>query len=178
MKPSKTKNISSSGPAERLSCLDLCLEPQLSGCRGSRVIFGFSYRFVITRPCNTFKLLPSDLVFCAIPFSTSCYKLDTTSPSPYETINIVPTSEKTTNTNQSSTINPVSQTTTQPLTTSVHYLEPKTSSISDSKQTVLTQSSKLPSQTYLGETETMRENGKEKMKERTEENAPASSKPN
>uniref|UniRef100_A0A8C7EQ09 Potassium channel subfamily U member 1 n=1 Tax=Neovison vison TaxID=452646 RepID=A0A8C7EQ09_NEOVI len=135
-------------------------------------------KFVITRPCNTFKLLPSDLVFCAIPFSTSCYKLDTTSPSPYETINIVPTSEKTTNTNQSSTINPVSQTTTQPLTTSVHYLEPKTSSISDSKQTVLTQSSKLPSQTYLGETETMRENGKEKMKERTEENAPASSKPN
>nr|4HPF_A Chain A, Potassium channel subfamily U member 1 [Homo sapiens]4HPF_B Chain B, Potassium channel subfamily U member 1 [Homo sapiens] len=31
-------------------------------------------RFVITRPANEFKLLPSDLVFCAIPFSTACYK--------------------------------------------------------------------------------------------------------
>ncbi|XP_045853567.1 potassium channel subfamily U member 1 [Meles meles] len=134
--------------------------------------------FVITRPSNNFKLVPSDLVFCAIPFSTSCYKLDTISPSPYEMINIVPTSEKPPNTNHSSTINPVSQTTTQPLMTSVHYLEPKTISISDSKQTVLTQSRKLPSQTYLGETETTKENGKEKMKESTEENAPASSKPN
>ncbi|XP_059100382.1 potassium channel subfamily U member 1 isoform X2 [Peromyscus eremicus] len=31
-------------------------------------------RFVITRPANEFHLLPSDLVFCAIPFSTTCYK--------------------------------------------------------------------------------------------------------
>ncbi|XP_064224755.1 potassium channel subfamily U member 1 [Aotus nancymaae] len=31
-------------------------------------------RFVITRPANGFTLLPSDLVFCAIPFSTACYK--------------------------------------------------------------------------------------------------------
>nr|XP_025741773.1 potassium channel subfamily U member 1 [Callorhinus ursinus] len=74
--------------------------------------------FVITRPANDFKLLPSDLVFCAIPFSTSYYKLDTSSQSPYEIINIVPTSEKPTNINHSPTIKPVHQTTTKPLMTS------------------------------------------------------------
>ncbi|XP_029409599.1 potassium channel subfamily U member 1-like [Nannospalax galili] len=31
-----------------------------------------SERFVITRPANECRLLPSDLVFCAIPFNTSC----------------------------------------------------------------------------------------------------------
>uniref|UniRef100_A0A667H952 BK channel n=1 Tax=Lynx canadensis TaxID=61383 RepID=A0A667H952_LYNCA len=36
-------------------------------------------KFVITRPPNNFKLLPSDLVFCAIPYGTSCYKMDGTS---------------------------------------------------------------------------------------------------
>ncbi|XP_027945243.1 potassium channel subfamily U member 1 [Eumetopias jubatus] len=74
--------------------------------------------FVITRPANDFKLLPSDLVFCAIPFSTSYYKLDTSSQSPYEIINIVPTSEKPTNINHSPTIEPVHRTTTKPLMTS------------------------------------------------------------
>ncbi|XP_008684847.1 potassium channel subfamily U member 1 [Ursus maritimus] len=133
--------------------------------------------FVITRPANNFKLLTSDLVFCAIPSSTSYYKLDTSSQSPYEMINIVPTSEKPTNVNHSSTVDPVNWTTTQPLTTSVHYLEPKTISVSDSKQAVWTQSSKLSPQRHLGVTETMKENGKEKMKEITEENSPAS-KPN
>lgn len=92
-------------------------------------------------------------------------------------INIVPTSEKPTNVNHSSTVDPVDWTTTQPLTTSVHYLEPKTISVSDSKQAVWTQSSKLSPQRHLGVTETMKENGKEKMKEITEDNSPAS-KPN
>ncbi|XP_033621258.1 potassium channel subfamily U member 1-like [Fukomys damarensis] len=31
-------------------------------------------RFVITRPANEFTMLPSDLVFCAIPYNTACYK--------------------------------------------------------------------------------------------------------
>ncbi|ELR48821.1 Potassium channel subfamily U member 1, partial [Bos mutus] len=43
--------------------------------------------FVITRPENEFSLLPSDLVFCAIPFSTSCYKKDSKASAPYEIIN-------------------------------------------------------------------------------------------
>ncbi|XP_017168070.1 potassium channel subfamily U member 1 isoform X2 [Mus musculus] len=37
-------------------------------------------RFVITRPSNECHLLPSDLVFCAIPFNTTCGKSDS-SPS-------------------------------------------------------------------------------------------------
>uniref|UniRef100_A0A8D0YWF1 Potassium channel subfamily U member 1 n=1 Tax=Sus scrofa TaxID=9823 RepID=A0A8D0YWF1_PIG len=51
--------------------------------------------FVITRPENEFRLLPSDLVFCAIPFSTSYYKKDISSPNLYDNINIVPLSEDT-----------------------------------------------------------------------------------
>uniref|UniRef100_A0A8C2PCT0 RCK N-terminal domain-containing protein n=1 Tax=Capra hircus TaxID=9925 RepID=A0A8C2PCT0_CAPHI len=46
--------------------------------------------FVITRPENEFSLLPSDLVFCAIPFSTSCYKKDSKASPPCEIINIKP----------------------------------------------------------------------------------------
>ncbi|XP_036022810.1 potassium channel subfamily U member 1 [Onychomys torridus] len=42
-------------------------------------------RFVITRPANEFHLLPSDLVFCAIPFSTICYK---TEEIPYKLKNV------------------------------------------------------------------------------------------
>nr|XP_042118841.1 potassium channel subfamily U member 1 isoform X4 [Peromyscus maniculatus bairdii] len=42
-------------------------------------------RFVITRPSNEFHLLPSDLVFCAIPFSTTCYK---TEEIPYKLENV------------------------------------------------------------------------------------------
>uniref|UniRef100_A0A7N5P2V7 Potassium channel subfamily U member 1 n=1 Tax=Ailuropoda melanoleuca TaxID=9646 RepID=A0A7N5P2V7_AILME len=63
-------------------------------------------KFVITRPANDFKLLTSDLVFCAIPFSTSYYKLDTSSQSLYEMINMVPASEKPTNISHSSTVDP------------------------------------------------------------------------
>ncbi|XP_069935303.1 potassium channel subfamily U member 1 isoform X1 [Oryctolagus cuniculus] len=53
-------------------------------------------RFVITRPANEFKLLPTDLVFCAIPFSTACYKKDSSSSSaPYEITNIMPVTSET-----------------------------------------------------------------------------------
>eukprot|EP00071_Canis_lupus_P026215 XP_022259772.1 potassium channel subfamily U member 1 isoform X2 [Canis lupus familiaris] len=135
-------------------------------------------RFVITRPANDFKLLPSDLVFCAIPFSTSCYKMDTSSKGLYEMTNTVPTSEKVTKIHNSPTTDPVEQTTTQPLTTTIHCLQPATISVSDSKQAVLTQRSKISSQTHLGKTETVKENGRGKKKESPEENAPASSKPN
>ncbi|XP_045316822.1 potassium channel subfamily U member 1 isoform X2 [Leopardus geoffroyi] len=137
-------------------------------------------RFVITRPPNNFKLLPSDLVFCAIPYGTSCYKMDgTSSQSPYEIINMVPlASETVTEINYSPMVDPVNQTTKQPLTTSLHHLQPKTISISGSKQTVLPHSSKMPPQPHFGETETVKENEKGKMKETTEENAPASSKSN
>uniref|UniRef100_A0A8B9YD28 Potassium channel subfamily U member 1 n=1 Tax=Bos mutus grunniens TaxID=30521 RepID=A0A8B9YD28_BOSMU len=51
--------------------------------------------FVITRPENEFSLLPSDLVFCAIPFSTSCYKKDSKASAPYEIINIMPLKKET-----------------------------------------------------------------------------------
>ena len=63
-------------PANWLSYFGHCLHPHCPSCRGTEFMFGFSYRFVITRPENEFSLLPSDLVFCAIPFSTSCYKKD------------------------------------------------------------------------------------------------------
>ncbi|XP_053072597.1 potassium channel subfamily U member 1 isoform X3 [Acinonyx jubatus] len=137
-------------------------------------------KFVITRPPNNFKLLPSDLVFCAIPYGTSCYKMDgTSSQSPYEIINMVPlASETVTEINYSPMVDPVNQTTKQPLTTSLHHLQPKTISISGSKQTVVPHRSKMPPQPHLGETETVKENEKGKMKETTEENAPASSKSN
>ncbi|XP_043420376.1 potassium channel subfamily U member 1 [Prionailurus bengalensis] len=137
-------------------------------------------RFVITRPPNNFKLLPSDLVFCAIPYGTSCYKMDgTSSQSPYEIINMVPlASETVTEINYSPMVDPVNQTTKQPLTTSLHHLQPKTISVSGSKQTILPHSSKMPPQPRLGATETVKENEKGKMKETTEENAPASSKSN
>ncbi|XP_075413342.1 potassium channel subfamily U member 1 [Tenrec ecaudatus] len=45
-------------------------------------------RFVITRPSKDFKLLPSDLVFCAIPFNTSYDKKDASSQQLYEPINL------------------------------------------------------------------------------------------
>lgn len=92
--------------------------------------------------------------------------------------NTVPTSEKVTKIHNSPTTDPVEQTTTQPLTTTIHCLQPATISVSDSKQAVLTQRSKISSQTHLGKTETVKENGRGKKKESPEENAPASSKPN
>lgn len=78
------------------------------------------YRFVITWPDSEFNLLSSDLVFCAIPFKTCCYKKDNiSSPGPYEITNVVPLTL--TDINYASQADPVNQT-TPPLTTSVHNL--------------------------------------------------------
>lgn len=115
-------------------------------------------------------------MFCAIPYSTSCYKVeDPSSQSAYEMINMVPMTSETITDITTPTVDPVDETTKQPLTTSLHHLEPKTISTGHSKQTILTHSNKLSSQTYLGETEAVKENEKETMKETTEENAPACS---
>lgn len=139
-----------------------------------RFIFAFSYRFVITRPANEFQLLPSDLVFCAIPFNISCYKKDNTLyQGPNEIINTIPlTSEAPTDINYP----PVEQKTTQSLNTLVHFLEPKTTLASDSKQAILTKNGKPLSQTHLGKT--MKKNGKANMKETTKDNVSAYPKSN
>nr|XP_019603636.1 PREDICTED: potassium channel subfamily U member 1 [Rhinolophus sinicus] len=130
--------------------------------------------FVITRPANEFKLLPSDLVFCAVPFNISCYKKGNTSyQGPNEIINIIPlTSEAPTDINYP----PVEQTTTQSLNTLVHSLEPKTTLASDYKQAILTHNGKPLPQTHLGET--MKENGKANMKETIKYNVSAYPKSN
>ncbi|GAB1301765.1 Potassium channel subfamily U member 1 [Apodemus speciosus] len=49
-------------------------------------------RFVITRPSNECHLLPSDLVFCAIPFSTTCNKSESNSSTQIQdnTTNVTP----------------------------------------------------------------------------------------
>nr|XP_059857125.1 potassium channel subfamily U member 1-like [Delphinus delphis] len=88
-------------------------------------------------------LLHSDLVFCAIPFSTSCYKK----------------------------VDQVSETAAQLPSTSVRSLEPKPIPVGDPEQAVLTPSGKHSSQTHPGETR--KENGKENMEETTGEDASA-----
>ncbi|KAM5275992.1 potassium channel subfamily U member 1 [Hipposideros larvatus] len=127
-------------------------------------------RGVITRPTNEFKLLPSDLVFCAIPFNSSCNKKDVTLyEGPYEIINVTPlTSEAPTDINHPPT---VEQKTTQPLNTSIYSSEPKTILVSDSKQAILTQNGKPLPQTHLGETR--KENGKANMKKTIGDNTSA-----
>ncbi|XP_015448294.1 potassium channel subfamily U member 1 [Pteropus alecto] len=124
--------------------------------------------FVITRPVNDFKLLPSDLVFCAIPFDISCYKKDTSCQGPYETVNITsPISEVPPDINYSSTVGPFDLKTPQLSNISVHTLESKRLSVSDSKRTVLTQNGKPSPQTHPDET--VEKNGKENMMETIEE---------
>uniref|UniRef100_A0A8C0DMK5 Potassium channel subfamily U member 1 n=1 Tax=Balaenoptera musculus TaxID=9771 RepID=A0A8C0DMK5_BALMU len=128
--------------------------------------------FVITRPENEFMLLPSDLVFCAIPFSTSCYKKDISPPSPCEIINMVPLTEETlTDVNCPPSVDQVSETAAQPPSISVRSLEPKPIPAGDPKQAVLTPSGKLSSQTHPGET--TKEDAKETMEETTVEDASA-----
>lgn len=114
--------------------------------------FAFSYRFVITRPANEFKLLPSDLVFCAIPFNISCQEKDKYSnQGSYGSINVAPQASKTPeDINNSPTANPVGQTTTQLLNTSVHLWEPKTSPDGNPKQSILTQRGELSPRTQPG----------------------------
>lgn len=87
----------------------------LSQLQKIRLTSPFSYRFVITRPVNEFNLLPSDLVFCAIPFDVSCYKKVTSCQGPYETVHIMSlTSEAPPDINYSSAVAPVDQKTPQP----------------------------------------------------------------
>ncbi|XP_072806379.1 potassium channel subfamily U member 1 isoform X1 [Vicugna pacos] len=121
-------------------------------------------RFVITRPENDFRVLPSDLVFCAIPSSTSCYKKDSSPPNPYEIINIVPlTEEMLTDIDCPPPVDQVNKRTAQPLSKSAHLLEPRTMPTGDSKAAVLAQS--LSSKTLPGGTG--KDNGRENMEEAT-----------
>ncbi|XP_054575911.1 potassium channel subfamily U member 1 [Eptesicus fuscus] len=111
-------------------------------------------RFVITRPANEFKLLPSDLVFCAIPFNISCHEKDNSSCG---SIIIAPQASKApADINNPPTDNPVGQTTTQLSNTSVHLWEPKTTPVGNSKQSILTQSGELSPRTHPGQ-ENMKE---------------------
>ncbi|KAM8784440.1 potassium channel subfamily U member 1 [Rhynchonycteris naso] len=120
--------------------------------------------FVITRPANDFKLLHSDLVFCAIPFNTYYKKDSLTYYNPYEIINILPvTPEASEHINCPPTIDPVGQMTTQLLNIPGRILKSKTISFSNSKQSILTRNAELSPQTH--QSETVKENGEEDMKE-------------
>ncbi|XP_012580231.1 PREDICTED: potassium channel subfamily U member 1 [Condylura cristata] len=115
--------------------------------------------FVITRPDNEFKLLSSDLVFCAIPFNTCCYKKESTPPqNSYEFITIVPPTETLVDTNPPTT-EPSGSTTQSVKSVS---LESNTSQFS-TNQDQLIQNVILPSQTEICENENETEN--ENMKE-------------
>uniref|UniRef100_G3TM81 Potassium channel subfamily U member 1 n=1 Tax=Loxodonta africana TaxID=9785 RepID=G3TM81_LOXAF len=98
-------------------------------------------RFVITRPAKDLKLLPSDLVFCAIPFSTSFYDKDAVSSRQrYETVNLEPlTQENILDSNEPPVINPEPP------------VDPAMDNFSIPNQTMLYQSDKLSSQIHLGE---------------------------
>lgn len=138
-------------------------------------MFGFSYRFVITRPENEFSLLPSDLVFCAIPFSTSCYKKDSKASPPCEIINIKPQKGETVqdvSPDQTLLVDHARDSVSQLPCRPVPLLEPKPIPSTDCKQSKLTLGSKRSSHhycTYPGET--VEENGKESMEETTVEDA-------
>ncbi|KAM5312340.1 potassium channel subfamily U member 1 [Glossophaga mutica] len=121
--------------------------------------------FVITRPPNEFKLLPSDLVYCAVPSNILYNKKDNSYQVSFEFISSAPqtsgTPEASADKNNPPTADPLGQMTTSPLNTSIHVLDPKTIPVSDSKQTVLTQSGKLSPQTHPGKTVKENENVKE-----------------
>uniref|UniRef100_A0A8C8ZJX3 Potassium channel subfamily U member 1 n=1 Tax=Prolemur simus TaxID=1328070 RepID=A0A8C8ZJX3_PROSS len=90
-------------------------------------------RFVITRPANNFKLLPSDFVFCAIPFNTVCYKSDVdSSQNPYEIINIVSLTPETNSVAENPSKS--SKSTPPPWYSPVQSLEPRTNLLSVAKQ--------------------------------------------
>ncbi|XP_055423079.1 potassium channel subfamily U member 1 [Bubalus kerabau] len=131
--------------------------------------------FVITRPENEFSLLPSDLVFCAIPFSTSCYKKDSKASASYEIINIMPLKKETVpdvSPDQTPLVDQAKESVSQLPCRPVPLLEPKPIPATDSKQAILTLGSKHSSHhhcTYPGET--VEENGKESMEETTVEDA-------
>lgn len=140
------------GPSQMTAPLWPLPVATLSQLQRLRLSFVFSYRFVITRPANEFKLLPSDLVFCAIPFNMSYYEKDNSLyQGPYENIN------KESQTSETSAVisylpsdDPVGQRSTQSSNTSVHLLEPKTSPIGNPERPFLSQSGKLSPQIYPG----------------------------
>ncbi|KAB0346704.1 hypothetical protein FD754_011561 [Muntiacus muntjak] len=131
--------------------------------------------FVITRPDNEFTLLPSDLVFCAIPCSTSCYKKDSSSSAACEIINIMPLKENMVtdvNPDQTPLVDQARESVSQLPYRPVPLLEPKPIPATDSKRTMLTLGSKYSCHhhcTHPGET--VEENGKESMEETTVEDA-------
>lgn len=107
---------------------------------------------MITRPANEFKLLPSDLVFCAIPFNISCdEKNDSSYQGSCESINIAPqASKESADVENPPTASPVGQKTPQLSNISVPSLEPKTAPLGNSKQSMLTQSGELSTRTHPG----------------------------
>ncbi|KAL4664141.1 hypothetical protein H8957_013368 [Semnopithecus entellus] len=133
--------------------------------------------FVITRPANEFKLLPSDLVFCAIPFSTACYKRNEefSSQKSYEIINEASrTTETHSDTNFPPTIYSVDETWYSP----VYPYQSRTNSLSFPKQTAWNQSrtnSSITSQKPLGDD--AKENRKKTLDESSDEDPVAYSEP-
>ncbi|XP_069872139.1 potassium channel subfamily U member 1 [Dipodomys merriami] len=97
--------------------------------------------FVITRPSIQCKLMPTDLVFCAIPFNTDCCKKDndvSTTQAPYEIINIAPlTSETPLDLDRPAATDLMEEKSLHMFYSQVYPLESSTSHFSESHQTVL-----------------------------------------
>ncbi|MBZ3868975.1 Potassium channel subfamily U member 1 [Sciurus carolinensis] len=129
-------------------------------------------RFVITRPANELKLLPSDLVFCAIPFSTVCEKKDgDSSQPPYEAVNIVPVeSQKNIDLSYYPAVDRVSESTPRRLFNSVQPLEANPVFFSESEQVMPSPNYRFSSE--IEEDENVKENEEGNMKETLKENAP------
>uniref|UniRef100_A0A8D2D504 Potassium channel subfamily U member 1 n=1 Tax=Sciurus vulgaris TaxID=55149 RepID=A0A8D2D504_SCIVU len=128
--------------------------------------------FVITRPANELKLLPSDLVFCAIPFSTVCEKKDgDSSQPPYEVVNIVPVeSQKNIDLGYYPAVDQVSESTPRRLFNSVQPLEANPVFFSESQQVMPSPNYRFSSE--IEEDENVKENEQGNMKETLKENAP------
>ncbi|XP_077887471.1 potassium channel subfamily U member 1 [Ictidomys tridecemlineatus] len=128
--------------------------------------------FVITRPANDLKLLPSDLVFCAIPFSTVCEKKDGGLSQPIHEVQNIVSRESSMNANLSypTAVYPVSKSTPQKLFSSVQSMEVKPSFFSETQQATPSLSFRLSTDTKANEN--VKENEKENMKEILKENAP------
>lgn len=125
----------------------------LASCRTSAFIFDLSYRFVITRPANEFKLLPSDLVFCAIPFRTACYKRNEEF-SLQKSYEIVNKASQTTETHSDTNCPPTIDSVTETLYSPVYSYQPRTNSLSFPKKIAWNQSrtnSIISSQIPLGD---------------------------
>ncbi|XP_025250315.1 potassium channel subfamily U member 1 [Theropithecus gelada] len=133
--------------------------------------------FVITRPANEFKLLPSDLVFCAIPFSTACYKRNEefSSQKSYE---IIKEASQTTETHSDTNFPPTIYSFDETLYSPVYSYPSTTNSVSSAKQTARNQiktNSSITSQKPLGDN--AKENGKKISDEISDEDPFAFSEP-